>query len=67
MSLFIQRRVELDDGDSPDPETAIFYLHTQCLMQELIAETDLKRIGHGTFVRTDKVPPKSMRPDSARN
>ena len=49
----------LEGGDSSDPETAIFHLHTQCVIQELIAEGYVKRIGHGTFVRTDKAVPKS--------
>jgi hypothetical protein len=49
----------LEGGDSSDPETAIFHIHAKCVMQELIAEGYLKRIGHGTFMRTDKTMPKS--------
>jgi hypothetical protein len=56
----------LEGGDSSDPETAIRHLHVQCIMQELITEGYLKRTGHGTFMRTDKVPPKPMRSRLAR-
>ena len=51
----------LEGGDSSDPETAIHHLHVQCIMQELIAEGYLKRTGHGMFMRTAKIPPKSTR------
>jgi len=51
----------VEGGDSSDPKTAIFHLDVQCIVQELIAEGCLKRVGHGTFRWTDKVPPQSMR------
>jgi hypothetical protein len=35
-------------------------------MQEMIAEGYLKRVGHGTFIGTGKVMPKSVRTASAR-
>jgi hypothetical protein len=56
----------LEGGDSSDPETAIRHLHVQCVMQEMIAEGYLKRIGHGTFMPTGKVMPKSTRTALAR-
>jgi hypothetical protein len=56
----------LEGGDSSDPETAIRHLHVQCIMQEMILEGYLKRTGHGTFMRTHKVPPWSRRTGLAR-
>jgi len=44
----------LEGGDSSDPETAIFHLQLQCIMQELVAEGCL--CSSSKFLRQRAVP-----------
>ncbi len=45
----------LEGGDSSDPETAIRHLYIDCILQDLVIEGYIERLGPRRFRWTDKV------------